>query len=77
MHAYLVDIRMPLSCVGHFGFEFVGYIEYALMYVQFVHLALGSEDAGVQLVYENTCCLAWGVILTVGKIGALPVSSLF
>jgi len=34
---------------------------YALMYVQFVHLALGNEDAGVQLVYEGTCCLVWGV----------------
>jgi len=32
------------------------------MYVQFVHLALGNEDGGVQLVYESTCCLAWGVI---------------
>jgi len=32
------------------------------MYVQFVHLALRDEDRGVQLVYESTCCLAWGVI---------------
>jgi len=32
------------------------------MYVQFVHLALGNEEGGVELVYENTCCLAWGVI---------------
>ena len=35
---------------------------YALMYVQLVHLALGNESRGVQLVYEGTCCLAWGVI---------------
>ena len=35
---------------------------YALMYVQFVHLALGNEDRGVQLVHESTCCLAWGVV---------------
>ena len=35
---------------------------YALMYVQFVHLALGNEDEGVQLVYEGTCSLAQGVI---------------
>jgi len=27
---------------------------YALMYVQFVHLALGNEDGGVQLVYEGS-----------------------
>jgi len=26
------------------------------------HLALGSEDGGVQLVYNSTCCLACGVI---------------
>jgi len=32
------------------------------MYVQFVHLALGNEDGGVQLFYESTCCLAWGII---------------
>ena len=35
---------------------------YALTYVQFVHSALGNEGGGVQLVYEGTCCLAWGVI---------------
>ena len=35
---------------------------HALMYVQFVDSALGNEDGGVQLVYEGTCCLAWGVI---------------
>jgi len=33
------------------------------MYVQFVHLALGNESGGVQVVYESTCCLALGVIL--------------
>ena len=41
------------------------------------HLALGNEDGGVQLVYESTCCLAWGIILTEEKIGVLSVSSLF
>ena len=35
---------------------------YALMYVPFVHSALGNESAGVKLVYEGTCCLAPGVI---------------
>ena len=33
-----------------------------LMYVQFVHSALGNEDGGVQLVYEGFFCLAWGLI---------------
>jgi len=31
------------------------------MYVQFVHSALGKEGGGVELVYESTSCLAWGV----------------
>jgi len=31
----------------------------------------------VQLVYENACCLAWGVILTEGNIGVLSVPFLF
>jgi len=26
------------------------------------HSELGNEDGGVQLVYENACCLAWGAI---------------
>jgi len=46
---------------------------YALMYVQFVHLALGNKDWGFQLVYESTCCLAWGFIFDRMK----SVSSLF
>ena len=33
-----------------------------MMYVHFVHSTLGNEDGGVQLVYESTVCLAWGVI---------------
>jgi len=32
------------------------------MYLQFVHSTLGNEGKGVQLVYESTSCLAWGVI---------------
>ena len=40
---------------------------YALMYVQFVHLALGNYHGGIQLVYESTCCLAWGVIFDTGR----------
>jgi len=51
--------------------------EYALIYVHFVHLALGNENGGVQLVYESNCCLAWGIFLIEGKIGELSVSSLF
>jgi len=50
---------------------------YALMYVQLVHLALGNDNGGVQLVHEGTYCLAWGLFLTEGKIGVCFVSSLF
>jgi len=32
------------------------------LHVQFVHLTLGNEGGGVQLVFEGTCCLARGVI---------------
>jgi len=35
---------------------------YALIYVQIVHLALKNEDWGVHLVYDGTCCSAWGVV---------------
>jgi len=24
------------------------------------HVASGNEDGGVPLVYDSTCCLAWG-----------------
>jgi len=40
-------------------------------------LRWGNEEEEVQLVYQGTFCLAWGVILTEGKIGVLSVSSLF
>ena len=42
------------------------------------HLALGNEDGGVQLLYNSTCCLAWGV--TVGRRkdrGVVCVFSIF
>jgi len=35
---------------------------YTLMYVQFVHSALGNESTEVQIVYKGTCSLAWEVI---------------
>jgi len=47
------------------------------MYVQFVHLALGNESDGVQVVCEGTCCLALGLFGTEGEIGVRSVSSLF
>jgi len=51
---------------------------YALMYVQFVHSALGNEDGVVQLVYEGTCCLAWGAIFDRRKdSGVVCVFSIF
>jgi len=51
---------------------------YVLMYVPFVHLALGNEDRGVQAIYESTCCLAWGVIFDRRKDrGVVCVFSIF
>ena len=51
---------------------------YALMYVQFVHLALGNDNGGVQLVHEGTYCQAWGVIFDRRKDrGVFCVFSIF
>ena len=48
------------------------------MYVQFGHSSLGNEDGGVQLVYESTYCLAWGVIFERKKDrGVVCVFSIF
>ena len=42
------------------------------------HLALGNEDGGVQLVYESTCCMAWGAIFDRRKdSGVVCVFSIF
>ena len=41
----------------------------ALLFVQFVHSALENEGGGVQLVYEGTCCLVWGVSFDIRKDG--------
>jgi len=62
-----------------FVYTFATGCAYALMYVQFVHSALGNEDGGVQLVYEGTCCLAWGVIFDRrrNRCSVLFVSCLF
>ena len=44
----------------------------------FFHLVLGNEDGGVQVVYESTCCLAWGVIFDRRKDrGVVCVFSIF
>ena len=45
-----------------------------LMYVQFVHSAMGNEDGGVL-----SALVAWrgGLFLTEGEMGVLSVSSLF
>jgi len=45
-----------------FAYTLVTGCAYALTYVQFVHSAWWNEDGVVQLVYEGTCCVAWGVI---------------
>jgi len=48
------------------------------MYGQLVHLAFGNEDGGIQLVYNGTCCLAWGFIFDRWKDrGVVCVFSLF
>jgi len=48
-----------------------------LMYVQFVHSALGNEGGGVELVYEKLVAWRGRLFMIEGKIGMLSVSSLF
>ena len=43
-----------------------------------ISLSLGNEDGRVQLVYDSTCCLAWGVIFDRRKNrGVVCVFSIF
>jgi len=60
--ADVYDKQVLCASVYTFAYTLPTGCAYALMYVKFVHLALGNEDGGFQLVYERTCCLAWGVI---------------
>jgi len=73
MHAFRQVFWAPHMCrcvrwtgvvtsANTFAYTLASGCAYALMYVQFVHLALVNEGRGVQLVYEDTCCFAWGVI---------------
>ena len=45
-----------------FAYTLAAGCAHALVYAQFVHSALRDQGGGVQLVYEGTCYLAWGVI---------------
>jgi len=57
---YIAQVLCASACT--FAYTLATGCAYALMYVQFVHLALGNEDGEIQLVYEGTSCLACGVI---------------
>ena len=45
-----------------FAYTLAAGCAHAFMCVQFVHSSLGNKGGGVQLVYEGTCSLAWGVV---------------
>jgi len=71
-------IQAVRTSVYTFAYTLATGCAYALMYVQFVHLALGNEDGGVQLVNESTCCLVWRVIFDRRKDrGVVCVFSIF
>jgi len=58
-----VYVKQVLCALAYtFAYTLATGCAYALMYVQFVHLALENDDGGVKLVYDSTCFLAWGVI---------------
>jgi len=76
MHAQLFTLNR--CCVHQRTHLCTRSLQDVLMYVQFVHLALGNEDGGVQLVYDGTCCLALGVIFDRRKDrGVVCVFSIF
>jgi len=62
MHVQLCTLNRCRYISVHICYKLATGCAYALMYVQFVHSALGNEGRRVQLVYEGTCCLAWGVV---------------
>jgi len=73
-HVYVHSLRWLYNCV-HTGCG-VSLCQHALVHAQFVHeLTLGNKGGEVEVVYENTCCLSWGLFLTEGawEIGVLPV----
>jgi len=64
MHVQVCTLSRCLTSANTFAYTLAAGIAHALMYAQFVRhdSALGDEGGGVQIVYEGTCCLAWGVI---------------
>ena len=60
-HAFAgVSVKQVLCASAYtFAYTLATGCAYALMYVQFVHSALGNEGWGVELVYYSTCCLVW------------------
>ena len=54
--------QVLLTSANIFAYMLATGCAYALMHVQFVHSAFGNEGGGLELVYESTSCLAWGVI---------------
>jgi len=63
-HACAIYVKHLLCASAYtFAYTLATGCAYALMYVQFVHLALGNEGGRVQLGCEGTCCLAWGIVL--------------
>jgi len=59
---YVRQVTVLWTSAYTFAYTLATGCEYALMYVHFVHIALGNKGGEVELVYEGACCLAWGVI---------------
>jgi len=71
VHVYAYMYICICMCVYIYMYLYITYM------CSLFHFALGNENGGVHLVYESACCLAWGLLLTEGKIAVLSVSSLF
>jgi len=74
-----VYVRQVLYASAYtFAYTLATGCAYVLMHVQFVRSALGERGCRVQLVYESTCCLSWGVIFDRRKDrGVVCVFSIF
>jgi len=79
---YMCMCMCMCMCVSIYMYMYVCIYIYMYLYItcmcSLIHLALGNEDGGVQLVYESACCLAWGAIFDRRKdSGVVCVFSIF
>jgi len=66
-HAYAGVYVKQVLCASAYTFEYTLATGCAYAICAVCSLSLKNEDGEVQLVYERTCCLAWGIIFDTRK----------